>query len=35
VLHPDNDTYQLIETADLTKEIGDLFEERRQNILCK
>ena len=29
VLHPDNESYQLIETADLTKEIGDLFEERR------
>jgi len=33
VLHPDNASYERIEVADLTKEIGDLFEERRQKVL--
>ena len=35
VLHPDNASYERIEVADLTKEIGDLFEERRQKVLNK
>ena len=35
VLHPDNASYERIETADLTKEIGDLFAERRQFIAKK
>lgn len=34
-LHPDNENenYQLIKCADLSKEVNELFQERRQNIL--
>jgi CRISPR/Cas system-associated exonuclease Cas4 (RecB family) len=34
-LHPDNPkkTYELIKCADLSKEIQDLFEERKQKVL--
>jgi len=33
VLHPDHDGYQRIETADLSREIGGLFEERKKIVL--
>jgi len=33
ILHPNNDTYNLIECADLSTEVSELFEERQRNLL--